>query len=234
MLSAQKSTKGTRNYSEPPDGRTQEAFDQRVCALLNRDLPVDASGNDKGLLMRLEPPVMHLEPAAKAIWVEFHDAVEREMHQFGEFASVSDVASKSAENAVRIASVFQIFERGKPSPHLARDYVKAGIALAGWHLREARRIFFEADMPEADADARMLSDWLRDDAWRIVGANGEPIMQGNRIPSKMILQYGPYRLRDRERRDRALDKLGDDEVQHAILATKKRRKVVWINPNLLN
>ena len=73
---------------------------------------------------------MQLDPAAKHTWIDFHDAIERELCDFGEFASVRDVASKTAENACRIAAVFKLFDHGRVGTLIESSYMEAGIAVA--------------------------------------------------------------------------------------------------------
>ena len=60
----------------------------------------------------LSPVMMALAPDAKAAWVAFHDAIEGELRNGGELYDVRDVASKSADNAVRLAALFHVFEHG--------------------------------------------------------------------------------------------------------------------------
>ena len=60
----------------------------------------------------LSPAPMSLAPDAKAAWIAFHDTIERELASGGELFDVRDVASKSADNAARLAALFQIFEHG--------------------------------------------------------------------------------------------------------------------------
>ena len=54
--------------------------------------------------------MLSLTPEAKAAWVEYHDAIESELSSGGELYDVRDVASKSADNAARLAALFQMFE----------------------------------------------------------------------------------------------------------------------------
>ena len=65
-------------------------------------MPID----DDGILI---PPVLPLTADAKAAWVAFNDAIEGELRTGGELYDVRDVASKCADNAVRLAALFQIF-----------------------------------------------------------------------------------------------------------------------------
>ncbi len=100
------STMGTRFYSPPvAESPALSAFNGRITALLNQPVPID----DDGILI---PPVLSLTPDAKAAWVAFHDAIEGELVTGGELYDVRDVASKSADNAARLAALFQIFEHG--------------------------------------------------------------------------------------------------------------------------
>jgi hypothetical protein len=130
-------------------------FDQRIEHLLGQEMPVVNNA------FELQPPVLLADGRARAVWIDYHDAVERELGDFGEFAMVKDVAAKSAENAARVAGVLQVFAQGTGG-HLERRHMEAGIAVSSWHLREANRIFFETDKPQELQDAELLSVWLRD------------------------------------------------------------------------
>ena len=238
LLSAPTSTMGTRLYSDPPDDwRTIGEFGANIQRLLNLPMPIDESGTDRGLLMRLRPPVMRLSPAAKRAFVAFHDAIETELCEFGEFEVVKDVASKSAENACRIAAVCQIFERGRVDREVDADYMRAGVAIAAWHLGEARRVFLEADAPEPLSDARVLSTWLGSEARILADANGEPIVAiqadgAGVLAVREITRFGPNRVRDTARRDAAIDEL--EKAGHVRRCDKGRQSLLLINPKLLN
>ena len=61
---------------------------------------------------KLAPMPLHFTPAAKSSWITFHDDIERELRRGGELVDIRDVASKSADNAARLAALFQVFEHG--------------------------------------------------------------------------------------------------------------------------
>jgi len=234
LLSAPLSTMGTRLYVEPPpDWHALNDYDEVIKRLLNSEMPIDTTQSDRGYLMRLKPPVMLLDPAAKRDWIDYHDGVERELHQFGDFAGVKDVASKSAENAARIAAVFKVFDQGGPSRAVEARYMRAGIQVAAWHLSEARRLFFEVDAPPDVTDARELSTWLCTKARELADPNGEPIVTpAGEIAVRHLAQYGPNRVRDLLRRDAAIESLEDSgHVRRHDVGKQKRLK---INPKLLN
>lgn len=216
LICAPRSTMGRRLYS-PPKGNLKavHAFNARAKDLLSMPLPMNEQ-------FELEPPVMHLRAASRSAWADFHDTVERQLGEYGELALVRDVAAKSAENAARIAAVLQVWGEG-PSGSVETKYMDAGIALADWHLNEAVRLFFAADMPQHLQDAELLIRWLLTAAVERLDAEG-------RLPLAEILQRGPYQLRDKARRDAALRVLTDHEVAHVRILTINRRKLVQVNP----
>ncbi len=234
LLSAPKSTMGTRLYVEPPnDWQELEAFDRAILRLLDQPLPIDTSGSDQGHQMTLTPPVMTLDAGAKLAFVEYHNEVERELGTFGELGNVRDIAAKSAENACRIATVFQVFDQGAAGERVAQSFMLAGIEVARWHLHEARRLFHEIAAPQNIADARELTEWLRIKARELTDAKGEPLIntQGE-IALRDILRLGPNPVRDTARRDAALEVLED--ANHLRHCDSGRQKRVQLHPKLLN
>lgn len=221
------STMGTRYYTPPATATPAlSRFHRRVLELLNKAMPV----NDR---YELEPPVMTLDNAALDIWRTYHDQVERELGKFGCYAGVKDVGAKSAENAARIACNFQVWDQG-PSEHLRADYIEMGIQVARWYLDEANRLFFEAEKPAEISDAELLSDWLTTVA-PTLRDQGIGIMVDGRMSIGDILRLGPNRLRDKDRRDRALELLGPGGMDgfHLRLEHQGRRKELVMNPKLL-
>ncbi|MBL3589169.1 MAG: DUF3987 domain-containing protein [gamma proteobacterium endosymbiont of Lamellibrachia anaximandri] len=228
LLAYPESTMGTRLYTPPPaDMPALSRFNERARVLLELPLPV----NDR---FELEPPVMMLSPGALTVWRDYHDAVESEMGVYGELSHVRDVGSKSAENAARIACVFQIWGEG-PGGQITADYMKAGVAVASWHLMEASRIFFEADKPQELQDAELLSQWLTKQAPSLTRSDGSPMLdERGCMPVADILRYGPYRFRkDKARRDAALIELAAEDVFHIRSIKDGRRKLLQVNPWLL-
>lgn len=228
------STMGSRFYVEPPTERSGlNAFDRQITTLLSLELPIDCSGEDHGALMRLIPPVMTLAPDAKRRWVEFHDSVERELCQFGEFSGVRDVASKAAENAVRIAGIFQLFDQGRVDATIELSYLDAGVAVAGWHLSEAKRLFLDIDAPSEILDARELSNWLVGKARELESRDGELIMdREGTLSLRDISKFGPNRVRESMHRDDALDILV--EANHVRRCDVGKQKRIQVSPKLLN
>lgn len=232
------STIGSREITdEPPEDRATtpssenkalDRFNERITRILDYPLPV----NDLG---ELEPPMLRLSREAWIIWRDFFNDVEKELAPFGELESVKDIASKSAENATRIATLLQIFDRGfNEADQIEGDYMQRGCVIAGWYLSEARSYFSQMETPQDRKDAALLSRWLTEEASR-KQRNGQPIMNSaGEVELVNILWGGPNSLRTAEKRDAALKILADPEVDHLRLFKKGRQKWLIINPNLLN
>ena len=159
-----------------------------------------------------------LSSEAKDAWVEFHDAIEKELVSGGELYDVRDVASKTADNAVRLGALFQMFEHGMGA--IGLDCFESGSRIAAWHLSEARRFFGELALPAELADATRLDTWLiqhcRTNGTHMIGKNH-------------VRQHGP--LRDGARLDAAVREL--DGFDRARTRRDGKRLTILINPALL-
>ncbi len=148
------STQGFRPFTEAPaNWPALAAFNRRIAAILDRPAPVDEDG-------ALNPPLLPLTAEAKAAWVTFHDAIESELSSGGELYDVRDVASKIADNAARLAALFQVFEGAGGA--IGAEAFESASRIAAWHLNEARRFFGELAVPAELADAARLDGWLID------------------------------------------------------------------------
>jgi hypothetical protein len=129
---------------------------------------------------------------------------------------VADFAAKTADNAARIAGVFHVLEHG-PVGEIAVETMEDAALLALWHLHDAKRIIGAIDVPEAIADAKVLLGWL--------------LAQDGDVTPRDISYRGPNQLRDRERRDRAIETL--IETNHVVRVKVGRKgETLEINPSL--
>jgi len=205
------STMGTRRYSPPTKGSPAlSKFNERITALLNNPVPI----ND-GIL---NPPISPLTEDAKAAWIDFHDAIEIQLSDGGDWREIRDVASKAADNAVRLAALFQLFE-GSTSAVGADAFESASLIVA-WHLNEAKRFFGELALPVELADAARLDSWLlaycKREKTHSVGKNH-------------TRQHGP--LRNTAALDNAIHELADlDRIQ---LVKEEKTRTIKVNPALL-
>jgi putative DNA primase/helicase len=146
------STQGHRPFDEAPNHWPHlSAFNRRIAGILDQPASIDEDG-------ALNPSLLPLSPEAKAAWIEYHDAIERELSSGGELCDVRDVASKTADNAARLSALFQLFEHGGSVVGL--DCFERASCIAAWHLSESRRFFGELALPAELADAARLDRWL--------------------------------------------------------------------------
>lgn len=97
------STQGFRPFTDPPEHWPALArFHRAIAAILNDPAPMGEDG-------ALSPVLLSMTPEAKEAWVAFHDAIESELRTGGELCDVRDVASKTADNAARLAALFHVF-----------------------------------------------------------------------------------------------------------------------------
>jgi putative DNA primase/helicase len=182
------STQGQQPFVEPTENwpRLGE-FHRRIAETLNQPATIDEDG-------ALTPAMLPLSMEAKAVWVEYHDAIESELKSGGELHDVRDVASKSADNAARLAALFQMFEGAGGA--IGAEAFEGASRIAAWHLSEARRFFGELALPEELADAAKLDGWLINHC-----RQGRTQLAGKHH----VRQHGP--LRDGTRLDAAIREL---------------------------
>ncbi|MDP1527505.1 MAG: DUF3987 domain-containing protein [Rhodocyclaceae bacterium] len=206
------STQGQRPFTEPPANWPHlAAFHRRIAAILNQPAPIDEDG-------ALTPAMLSLAPDAKAAWVAYHDAIESELASGGELYDVRDVASKSADNAARLAALFQQFEHGMGGA-IGLDSFERASRITAWHLSEARRFFGELALPAELADAARLDSWLIEHCKR---------ERTHLVPTREAQRLGP--IRDKEKLATALREL--EELDRVRVNHEGRRKTIKVNPAL--
>jgi putative DNA primase/helicase len=211
LIAWPQSTQGTRFFTEAPEKWTRlAAFHRRIAAILDMPPNLDGSGG-------LTPDVLALTPEAKTAWIEFHNALETELKSGGELYDVRDVASKTADNAARLAALFQMFEHGASAVCL--DGMERASRIAAWHLSEARRFFGELHLPPELADAARLDGWIIEHCRR---------EHTHLIPTREAQRLGP--VRDKERLATALREL--EELDRVRVTQEGKRKTIKVNPVL--
>lgn len=206
------STQGQRPFTEAPENWPHlAAFHRRIAAILNQPAPIDEDG-------ALTPAMLSLAPDAKAPWVEYHNAIERELSSGGELYDVRDVASKSADNAARLAALFQMFEGAGGA--IGAEAFEGASRITAWHLHEARRFFGELALPAEMADAARLDSWLIEHCKR---------ERTHLVPTREAQRLGPIRVK--EKLTAALQEL--EELNRVKVAHEGRRKTIKVNPALV-
>ena len=216
LFSSPVSTQGSRLYIDPPATWPHlTEFERRLTEILNHTVRMKDDGT-------LTPVMLSLSPEAKKAWVKFHDVIEIEIGNGGELHDVHDVASKIADNAVRLAALFQIFDSGLSSDFIELETFESASRVAAWHLNESQRFFGELALPPELAHAAKLDDWLIAYCRR----NKTYV-----VPMKQVQQCGPSGLRKIVAIEIALHSLA--ELGRARLAQNGRTKMIEVNPEIV-
>lgn len=214
LLAWPDSTQGTRFFTQAPENWPALAtFNNRLSAILERAAPVDDAGV-------LTPAMLTLAPDAMAAWIAFHDGIESMLSRSGELYDVRDVASKTADNAARLAALFHSFN-GNIGP-IDLEAMQSAASVAAWHLNEARRFFSEIALTPEQANPAKLEAWMLDYCKR---------EQVDKVPTREILRTGPGTLRDSKELTQAMQEL--TELGRARLVKEGKKKLIKINPALL-
>jgi hypothetical protein len=214
LLSWPVSTIGSRLYLQANlrDEPTLIRYQARAADLLNRDLPLAPNSQNE-----LAPPALALSPDAGQLWRDFHDAVEAEMKPGGKFATALAWASKTPEQAVRVAGVLTLFDNPDGLEVDAATMDRA-IELALWHLGEAVRLVGTATVSREVRNAESLLAWAHERNHRL-------------LYSTLALHGGPACIRENRN---FIDAMGELErtswatrVEGGTVVDGKRRKNVW-------
>ena len=209
------STQGTRLFREPPSSWPRlTRFHDRVRDLLAQPLPM----TDDDIL---DPQLLKLSPEAKTAWIDFHDQVEVELRPGRDLAEARDVASKAADNVVRLAALFHLFE-GDTGHHIGVEHINRASTIVTWHLHEARRFLGEIALTKEVRDAERLDTWLLEQC---------RAKDTNRVLRSTILTHGPGSTRNKRSLDAALAELREAGRIREI--KEGRQHIVEVNPTLL-
>ena len=172
------STIGNRLQSQTcHDDLALQGFAVRMRAILETPLPMDVDTRE------LQPRILPLSIAARALLVGFSDAIEVAQKQGGNLANITGYASKAAEHAARIAGVLTLWADLHAPVVTAKDMANA-IGLAQFYLSEARRLADAAQVSAEIDKAEALRKWL-------LAGWAEP-----QILVRDVVQFGPGALRE--------------------------------------
>lgn len=213
LIAWPESTQGCRPWKdEPPSWPHLGSFREKIRSFLKKALPRSADGV-------LEPVKMTFSEEARKLWIQYYNGVEQSLRAGSEMGEIRDVASKSAENAARLAACFEAFENENETIISAKS-MQSAMQIAYWHLTESRRFLGEIALPENKLNALRLERWLKTRCREL---------NTDRIRKSDAMQRGP--LRDKEHLDPALELLR--ERGRARLVTAENAKLIILNPTLL-
>lgn len=150
------STMGTRFYkeaSESADVAIQD-FQQKILESLEQPWPLAENTQNE-----LKPRVLELNQDAKALWADFHDLIEQELHSNGAFRDISGFANKAPEMAIRLAAVLGFIENPAMSA-VDGALMSQGIALMQYYLGERLRLTETHEPTAIEKDALKLQRWI--------------------------------------------------------------------------
>jgi hypothetical protein len=213
LISEPPSTIGTRLHANAlRDPLALAGFDARLREILETPLPMDAETRE------LHPRTLRLSAEARELLVRFADAVEVAQAPGGNLSHVTAAASKSAEQACRIAGVLTLW-RDLQAPAVEAGDMANGIALAQFYLSEAARLADAATVSAETDKAEKLRRWLLE-SW----PHGE-------ITSAEVVNKGPNALRESPKAHAALRMLETHgwlaPLDPGTVVRGKPRKAAW-------
>ncbi|WP_172704863.1 YfjI family protein [Sphingomonas sp. LH128] len=168
LITFPKSLKGQRLWKDATQKSQDDlaAYQSRLSSLLQ-----GAFSRMNPETRELEFSTVQLQDEARAMWIAFSDHLEKQQGPDGVLAEVSDLASKMAQHALRLAAVVSYFEGGE---HVVRDGIsvpamRAGIALGQYYLSEALRLFNAGSVDEDSENAQTLVEFVRKERLACVG-----------------------------------------------------------------
>jgi putative DNA primase/helicase len=148
------STKGQRlNLTDMTTTPYLDAFNDRINEILNIPINCDKQGE-------LNFQILTFDQNGQAVWNEFYKNVEVNMKEGECWSEMSDFASKSADNAGRLAAQLHVYEYGLEGA-INQEKANQAVILAGFFLSAAKR-FSELCLVADPAlvAAEKLKKWL--------------------------------------------------------------------------
>ena len=150
------STIGTRTYAQPtPEARQAvEAFHNRLHTLLSLDLPITDPER-----MDLTPRQLRLSDKARTRLTWFANLVEKAQRAGGRYETIPAIASKTAEQAARIAGVLTLW-RDEQAEEVDELTMLMAACLAKYYTEEAVRLMSVTRISTDLQCAETLRVWL--------------------------------------------------------------------------
>ena len=170
LISWPASNIGLRNFigGHPAIGALEQ-FGQRLIELSNR--------RDEVVLVFSED--------AQVQWKNYSDLIETMMQADGLLSNAKDFGSKVAENTARLAALMHLVD--SDAEEISGETFFSAISLMNWYVNEFLRVFgLVGGGSELEKDALDVESFVRGLAYKYpMGC----------VPQKILLQYGPNRLR---------------------------------------
>ena len=158
--------------------RKLEAYNAAICRLLRQPIRWK---NESDRTLGVELAGLELTATARALYVEFGNAIERELAPAGSLAMVRAFASKLPENAARIAGALTLIDDPEARA-ISAEVLGDAIRLAQYYLEEAKRLTAAGAIDPELRNAEALREWLLE-------------RPGDLIGLRTIYQNGPNAIR---------------------------------------
>ncbi|WP_044901622.1 YfjI family protein [Pseudomonas sp. CFII64] len=131
-------------------------YHHRLSALFYQPWSLSADG-------ALQLSKLSLSPLARRRWIDLHDAIEAQLGEFGELASVRPSGSKAADNLLRVAGILAVVEE---SSVVEVDHIQRASALVCYYLTEIQRLTEQEPVCRVKEEADRLLRWLQVKDWK--------------------------------------------------------------------
>ncbi|TXH69379.1 MAG: DUF3987 domain-containing protein [Thiothrix sp.] len=221
LIAWPETTQGYRQLTEAdilekPKKTGLNLFYAKLHELLERQY---INGHD-GKLTNLQ--TLTLTKEASKIWLAYYNDAETSIRAGGDMEHNKETASKSAENAARLAGLLHLFS-GEGGTLVSAEIMQSACILAGWYLYESRRFFGELALPENELLPMKLEKWLIN----YCKANNTTKVSRSEVLQKIT----PIALRKAEALKAALIVLA--QTHRVSIAMEGKVNIININPKLL-
>ena len=188
LVAYPQSTAGTRMFRNEKADETPAAaaYVTRMTALLSGNWPINE-------FYELTPQHMGIGGAARSLWIEMHDQIERNIS--GDLKPIRALASKAAEHMARIAAVFTMIDNPTATT-VTEEAMQGGAVMTEFYLAEGIRLAGVQPLHEKSGQAGVLWSWLAQRGKRHIS-----------LPE--LVQFGPAKLRKAESMRSVMDVLAD-------------------------
>ncbi|MEJ6390472.1 YfjI family protein [Gymnodinialimonas ulvae] len=189
LIAEPESAIGFRLLKRPPAdaGQSLDSFALKLRSILTASKPVDDEAPQE-----LKPPCLSLSEAARdALWT-YHLEIEPEQRPGGPLEALTAYASKTVEQAARIAGVLALWDNLR-AVEVGEPMMRCGITLARFYLGEAKRLAETAEVSAETDKAENLRQWLLDN-WPEIAANND--REAHTILPRDITRFGPGSMRE--------------------------------------
>ena len=208
LICVPESTIGFRVYKQAPEATPNlDAFNDQCLKKLRQKTDL------------ANPQILTFSNEAHRFWEEYYNFVERAQGKDGPYEYHTPSASKSAEQAARIAAVFTLLCE-ENSKEVCLLNIQRGIKIAQWFLDESLRLSGHLSISKSQQNAASLLEWLRE------------LEIDNEAPLKVsdLLKFGPRPIRKKRDRDDAVKILAD--LGWIQVRKWRNSKIILLHPSI--